>query len=159
MPWGKAVVPVVFATVCAISIVAMVRISGLRMLRFATLIPAVLVVGIVLRFGSPLLDASLSARPLAKDIASLQPKLASPGETMQVAVFESSRETEFGLAFYLNRPISRYERHEIPAGEHLVVAPEGSQTVVASAVPGRRVSYLGTVAAQRLDYFWIEAQK
>ncbi|HEV7219546.1 MAG TPA: hypothetical protein VGN39_11785, partial [Terriglobales bacterium] len=159
MPWGKAVVPVVFATVCAISIVAMVRISGFRMLRFATLIPAVLVVGIVLRFGSPLLDASLSARPLAIEIVSLQPKLASQDETMQVAVFEASRETEFGLAFYLDRPILRYERHEIPAGEHLVVAPEGSQTIVASVVPGRRVSYLGTIAAQRLDYFWIEAQK
>ncbi len=159
MPLGKAVVPVVFATVCAISIVAMVRISGWRMLRFATLIPAVLVVGIVLRFGSPLLDASLSARPLAKDIASLQPKRASPGDTMQVTVFEAPRETEFGLAFYLDRPISRYERHEIPVGEHLVVAPEGSQTAVASAVPGRRVSYLGTIAAQRLDFFWVEAQK
>lgn len=159
MPWSKAVVPLAFAAVCAISIALMLRISGLRMLRFATLIPTVLIVGIILRFGSALLDASLSARPLAKEIASLQPKLERQGETMQVAVFEAPRETEFGLGFYLNHPISRYERHEIPAEEHLVIAPAGSQTVVASSVPGRRVSYLETDAAQGLDYFWIEAKK
>ncbi len=158
MPWHRAVVPLAFAAVCAVSIVLMLKVSGLRMLRFATLIPTVLVVGVVLRFGSPLLDASLSARPLAAEIVRLQPKLVGPSETMQVAVFEAPRETEFGLGFYLNRPIPRYERHEIPAGEHLVVAPQGSQTVVASSVPGRRVSYLGTDTAHGLDYFWISGK-
>jgi len=159
MPWGRSAVPLVFATVCAISIVVMVRISGLRMLRFATLIPVVLIVGVVLHAGAPMLDASLSARPLAKEITRLQPKLGNQFETMQVAVFKVSRETEFGLAFYLNHPISRYERQEIPVGEHLVIAPAGSQTVVASSTPGRRVSYLGTFTPQALDYFWVGAKR
>ncbi len=159
MPWHRAVVPLAFAAACAVSIVLMLRLSGLRILRFATLIPTVLVIGVVLRFGSPLLDTSLSARPLANEIVGLQSKLAAPGETMQVAVFEAPRETEFGLAFYLNRPIARYENHQIPEGEHLVVAPQGSQTVVAGSVAGRRVSFLGTFSSQALDYFWIEAKK
>ena len=151
--------PLAFAAVCAIAIALMLKVSGLRMLRFATLIPAVLIVGMVLRAGAPMLDASLSARPLAKEITRLQPKLGNQFETMQVAVFKVSRETEFGLAFYLNHPISRYERQEIPIEEHLVIAPAGSQTVLASSVPGRRVSYLGTFTPQALDYFWVGAKK
>ena len=150
--------PLAFAAVCVIAIALMLKVSGLRMLRFATLIPVVLIVGVVLRVDSPMLDASLSARPLAKEIVRLQPRLGNQFETMQVAVFEAPRETEFGLAFYLNRPISRYERQQIPAGEHLVIAPAGSRTVVASTVPGRRVSYLGTFAPQALDYFWVSGQ-
>jgi 4-amino-4-deoxy-L-arabinose transferase-like glycosyltransferase len=158
MPWSRAVVPIAFAAVCAIAITLMVKLSGLRMLRFATLIPAVLVIGVVLRVGSPILDASLSARSLANEITRVQSKLGNQFEAMQVAVFEAPRETEFGLAFYLNRPISRYERNEIPAGEHMVVAPTGSQSVVAGRVGGRRVSYLGTIAPQALDYFWVESK-
>ena len=159
MPWSRAGMPLAFAAVCAIAIALMLKVSGLRMLRFATLIPAVLIVGMVLRAGAPMLDASLSARPLAKEITRLQPKLGNQFETMQVAVFKVSRETEFGLAFYLNHPISRYERQEIPIEEHLVIAPAGSQTVLASSVPGRRVSYLGTFTPQALDYFWVGAKK
>ncbi len=159
IPWTRATVPLVVAAICTIAIALILKVSGLRMLRFATLIPTVLIVGIVLRFGSPILDASLSARPLAKEIVGLNSKLGDQSEATPVAVFEAPREMEFGLSFYLNRPISRYERHEIPAGDHLVVAPEGSQTVVASAVQGRRVSYLGTFAPQALDYFWVEGKK
>jgi hypothetical protein len=92
---------------------------------------------------------------LASEITRAQPKPGNQFDSMQVAVFEASREAEFGLAFYLNRPISRYERNEIPAGEHMVVAPTGSQSRVAGSVGGRRVSYLGTFAPQALDYFWV----
>jgi len=109
----------------------------------------------VLRVGAPALDATLSARPLANEIERISSKLENQSQSMQVAVFEAPRETEFGLAFYLNRPIARYESHQIPDGEHLVIAPAGTQSVVASAVSGRRVSYLGTFAPQRLDYFWV----
>jgi 4-amino-4-deoxy-L-arabinose transferase-like glycosyltransferase len=153
--WGRAAVPLLFAAVCAIAITVMLKVSGLRMLRFATLIPAVLVVGVVLRAGAPSLDALLSARPLAEAIVSLQPKFGAQFETMQVAVFEAPRETEYGLAFYLNRKIARYEVGQIPAAEHLLIAPAGSQSVVASSVRGRRLSYLGTFGPQGLDYFWV----
>jgi 4-amino-4-deoxy-L-arabinose transferase-like glycosyltransferase len=155
IPWDRAALPLAFTGVCAIAITLMLNVSGLRLLRFATLIPAVLVVGVVLRVGAPSLDALLSARPLAEAIASLQPKLGAQFETMQVAVFETPRETEYGLAFYLNRNIARYERQQIPLADHLLIAPAGSQSVAASSVPGRRVSYLGTFGPQGLDYFWV----
>jgi 4-amino-4-deoxy-L-arabinose transferase-like glycosyltransferase len=155
MPWSSARVPIAFAAVCAVIMAFTLRVSGLRMLRFVTLVPVVLIVGLVLRVGAPAIDATLSARPLASEIERLRPKLENKSQAMQVAVFEAPRETEFGLAFYLNRPIARYELHQIPDSEHLVIAPAGSQTVVARAVPGRRVSYLGTFSSQGLDYFWV----
>jgi hypothetical protein len=68
-----------------------------------------------------------------------------------------SREIEFGLAFYRNQTIDRYDSGQVPPGEHLVVAPEGSQTAIAKQVAGRRVSYLGSFAPQGLDYYWVSA--
>jgi len=155
IPWSNARVLVAFAAACAVIMALTLKLSGLRMLRFVTLIPVILVVGVVLRVGAPALNATLSSRPLANEIERLCPKLENQSQTMQVAVFEAPRETEFGLTFYLNRPIARYESRQVPDAEHLVVAPTGSQTVVASAVPGRRVLYLGTFASQGLDYFWV----
>jgi 4-amino-4-deoxy-L-arabinose transferase-like glycosyltransferase len=159
IPWGNARVPIAFSAACAVIMAFTLKVSGLRMLRFVTLVPVVLIVGLVVRAGGPALDSTLSARPLAKEIETLRTKLENQSQTMQVAVFEAPRETEFGLAFYLNRPVARYESHQIPDAEHLVIAPAGSQTVVASAVPGRRVSYLGTFASQGLDYFWVSEKR
>jgi 4-amino-4-deoxy-L-arabinose transferase-like glycosyltransferase len=154
--WGRTLaIPLAFTIVVAIVSALTLMASGLRTLRFATLIPVVLAVGVVLRIGSPAIDLRLSARPLATEIRRLE---ARPG-TMRIAVFEIPRETEFGLAFYLNRPISRYERHEIPSDEHFVIAPTGSESVVASSVAGRKVSYLGSFTPQALDYFWISEKR
>jgi len=159
IPWSNARVPIAFAAVCAVIMAFTLRVSGLRMLRFVTLVPVVLIVGLVLRVGAPAVDATLSARPLASEIEGLRLKLENESQTLQIAVFEAPRETEFGLGFYLNRRIARYESHQIPDGEHLVIAPAGSQSVVASAVAGRRVSYLGTFASQGLDYFWVSEKR
>jgi 4-amino-4-deoxy-L-arabinose transferase-like glycosyltransferase len=158
IPWSNARMPVAFAVVCAVIMAFTLRMSGLRMLRFVTLVPVVLIVGSVLRVGATAVDATLSARPLATEIGRLRLNSGTESETMQVAVFEAPRETEFGLAFYLNRSIARYESHQVPDGEHLVIAPAGSQSVVARAVAGRRLLYLGTFASQGLDYFWISRQ-
>jgi len=158
IPWRTASTPLAFAAVCAAAIIVMLRLSGLRSLRFSTLVPFVLAVGIALRAGSPILDAKFSSRPVAQEIMRLQPNLKGQSEPAEVAVFEAPRETEYGLAFYLNRLISRYERHGIPSTSHILIAPAGSQPVVESAVPGRRVAYLGTFRSQNLDYFWVEGK-
>jgi len=151
LPWGKAAaISFTFAALLAIGIGATLRTRmGFSVLRFVTLVPVVLAVAALLRLGSPALDSTLSARPLASEISSLETK------PLPLAVFHVSRETEYGLAFYRDQNIARYERGEIPASEHLVVAPEGSQTAVAKEVTGRRVSYLGSFAPQGLDYYWV----
>jgi 4-amino-4-deoxy-L-arabinose transferase-like glycosyltransferase len=150
-PWGMgARISIGVGVGLAIAITWTVRTqNGWRFFRFVTLVPVVLAVAAILRIGAPALDARLSARPLSEEISHIET------QRMPVAVFQLPRETEYGLAFYRNQVIERYERKEIPAGEHLVLAPEGSQTTVAAKVPGRRVSYLGTFEAQRVDFFWV----
>lgn len=154
LPWGKASsISIGVAAILAIGIAVSLRGRfGPSALRFVTLVVVVLGVGSVLRLGAPALDSTLSARPLAGELGSLE------GTRLPLAVFHVKRETEYGLAFYRNQAIDRYERGEIPSGQHLVVAPEGSQVALAKQVAGRRVSYLGSFAPQGLDYYWVAAK-
>ena len=149
--WGKGTeIAIVVALILAGGIAFTLRSKfGLRMLRFVTLIPVVVAVGALLKIGAFQADETLSARPLAKQLAQMETK------PMPVAVFGARRETEFGLAFYRNQVISRYEMCDIPSEEHIVVAPSGSKDGLSALVPGRRVSYLGTFQPQNLDYYWV----
>jgi 4-amino-4-deoxy-L-arabinose transferase-like glycosyltransferase len=129
----------------------LVRKNGLRMLRFVTLIPVVLTVGAVLKLGSGAIDQTLSARPLAEQIAAIE------AHRLPLAVYHVRRELEYGLTFYRNQLTFNYDWGSVPAEEHLLVAPENSQMEIAKLVEGRRVSYLGHDAAQHVDYFWVAA--
>ena len=153
VPWGKAAaISFAFAGVLAIGIaVTLYKKLGFAGLRFITLVPVVLSVAASLRLGAPALDSTLSARPLANEISHLETK------PLPLAVSGVSRQTEYGLAFYRNQIINRYESGQIPSTEHFVVAPEGSQAAIAKKVAGRRVSYLGSFAPQGLDYYWVSA--
>jgi len=153
MPWGRAsIISCSLAGVLAIGIVATLRLQmGWKGLRFVTLVPVVLAVAATLRRGSPALDSTLSARPLAAELSHVETK------PLPLAAFRISREMEFGLAFYRNQTIERYELGQVPSGEHLLVAPEGSQVEIAKLVTGRRVSYLGSFAPQGMDYYWVAA--
>jgi 4-amino-4-deoxy-L-arabinose transferase-like glycosyltransferase len=152
LPWGKVgAVRFLLTAVLAIGIAVTLRTKvGLGALRFVTLVPVLLAVWVLLG-GAPALDSTLSVRPLASEISHLENK------PLPLAVSGVSRETEYGLAFYRNQIIDRYELGQVPGGEHLVVAPEGSQTAIAKQVAGRRVSYLGSFAPQGLDYYWVAA--
>jgi 4-amino-4-deoxy-L-arabinose transferase-like glycosyltransferase len=125
--------------------------AGLRMLRFVTLIPVVLAVAAVLKIGSASLDQVLSSRPLARQIASVETY------SLPLAVYGVRRETEYGLAFYRNQAIVRYERDSVPAEEHLLVASENSRTEVVKQVADRRILLLGHFAPQHVDYYWVAA--
>jgi 4-amino-4-deoxy-L-arabinose transferase-like glycosyltransferase len=136
---------------CAGIALTLVRKGGLRMLRFVTLIPVVLTLGAVLRLGAVSLDQTLSARPLALEIAGIET------HPLPLAVYHARRELEYGLTFYRNQLTFNYDWGSVPQEEHLLVAPENSQVEIAKLVAGRRVSYLGHYAAQHVDYFWVAA--
>lgn len=138
-------------TLCAGIALTLVRKMGIRMLRFVTVIPVLLFVGIVLRLGAVDLDETYSARPLAREIANIET------HPLPLAVYHVRRELEYGLTFYRNRLTFNYDWGSIPAEEHLLVAPENSQSAIAKLVADRRVSYLGHYAAQRVDYYWVAA--
>ncbi|MGA8762375.1 MAG: glycosyltransferase family 39 protein [Candidatus Sulfotelmatobacter sp.] len=138
---------------CAGIALTLVSRMGLRMLRFVTLVPVVLTVAAVLKLGSNALDHTLSARPLAQEISGMET------HPLPLAIYHVPRELEYGLTFYRNRLTLNYDWGRVPPEEHLLVAPENSQTEVAGLLAGRRISLLGNYAPQHVDYFWVAAER
>ncbi len=136
---------------CAAIALTLVSRLGRRMLRFVTLIPVVLALAAVLKRGTTAIDQTLSARPLAVELASVET------HQLPVAVYGVPREMEYGLAFYRNQTVARYEAGKIPAEEHLLIAPAAWKVNVAKRTAGRRVLYLGNYAPQDVDYYWVSA--
>jgi hypothetical protein len=124
---------------------------GLEGVRLVTVVPAVLTVAVILRIGAPALDETLSARSVSDSLARVS------NRRLPVAVALVPRETEFGLEFYRNQAIPRYELGQVPNGEHLVVARQGSRDTLAHNVPGRRILYLGNFPPQRIEFFYVAA--
>ena len=143
---------IAFALCAAITMTLASR-SHLRMLRFVTLIPVVLSVAAVLKLGSVSVDQTLSARPLAIELAAVETHV------LPVAVYGVPREMEYGLTFYRNQTTARYETGGVPAEAHLLLAPETWKVNVAVKTAGRRVLFLGNYAPQNVDYYWVSAAR
>jgi 4-amino-4-deoxy-L-arabinose transferase-like glycosyltransferase len=153
LPAGR---PMLFALIVAFALCAAIALTlasrlRLRMLRFVTLIPVVLSVAAVIKLGATSIDQKLSARPLAAEICGVEM------HQLPLAVYGISRELEYGLVFYRNRSIVRYERGNVPSDEHLLIAPATWKANVAKRTEGRRVSLLGHYAPQDVDYYWVAA--
>jgi 4-amino-4-deoxy-L-arabinose transferase-like glycosyltransferase len=150
--WSVALLaPLLVAVTIAAAMFVSLRKYGYPGLRLITIVPAVLACGITLRLGAPALDRTLSARSAAGALQMVD------RHHLPVAVFWVSRETEFGLQFYRNQPMPRYELDQIPDGEHLVVATEGHERGVDKRAANRKVTRLGSFAAQKLEYFYVAA--
>lgn len=120
-------------------------------LRAISLPFAVATLSIALLHSGPTINATLSARGVAEALSQYDP------HHLPVATFLVPRETEFGLAFYRDRVIPRYELGQVPDGEHLVVAAQGYPTGVSKAA-GRKAVFLGNLATQKLDFFYLPAR-
>jgi hypothetical protein len=117
---------------------------GARSLRFVTLLLVIASLAFLLRVAAPSLDQRLSARSVAQDILRLEPASAP------VAVSRVDRELEYGLGFYLNRPIARYERGQVPTGDHVLI----SRVPVADNQQ-QRIVLLGKFPSQQLLIYWV----
>jgi 4-amino-4-deoxy-L-arabinose transferase-like glycosyltransferase len=153
LPGGRSMwIAVVLALVLFVAIaLTLVGRSQWRMLRFLTLIPVVLAVAAVLKLGTVAIDQELSTRPLANELASVET------HKLPIAVCGASREVEYGLAFYRDQIVSRYESGSVPATEHLLVVAPAWKSNVDELTSGRRVTFLGHYAPQNLDYYWVAA--
>jgi 4-amino-4-deoxy-L-arabinose transferase-like glycosyltransferase len=149
--WGTGTyVAAAIATVFAIVITAvLLSRAGLRLLRPVTMIAVVVSIAAVIRFAAPIIDATQSARPIAESIQ------AFSREPVPIALYHINRVQEYGLEFYLNRPAQPYESGNIPAAAHVLVAAQGTQSQVAQLIAGRRVSYLTSIPAQKVDLYWV----
>ena len=138
------------AAVFAIGITAvLLSRAGLRLLRPVTMVAVVVSVAAVIRFAAPVIDAAQSARPIAESIQ------AFSREPVPIALYHINRVQEYGLEFYLNRAAQPYEGGNVPAAAHVLVAAQGTQSQVAQLVAGRRVSYLTSIPAQKVDLYWV----
>jgi 4-amino-4-deoxy-L-arabinose transferase-like glycosyltransferase len=146
-------IAILVATVFLAGVAFTLRRLGLRLFRFVTLIAVVVTITAAIKLGGPQLDARLSARPLALQLSQMETR------PLPVAVVGVKRETEYGLVFYRNQIIHRYDMHDIPNEEHLLVAPEGVGNLIAEYAGKRRVIHLGAFAAQRLEYYWVAGMK
>jgi 4-amino-4-deoxy-L-arabinose transferase-like glycosyltransferase len=136
-------------TVVFLATVSVLTRKGPAALRLVALTPVIVGLAFLLRIGAPAIDNALSARPVARAITQME------GRPVEVAVFKASRETEYGLAFYRNQPIPRYERGEVPVQDHLVDVPEAYADDFVKLARPRRASHLGGFTPQRLEFFWV----
>jgi hypothetical protein len=151
VPWRNQGARLAVMVAVAVALGILCAKSHWRVWRSITLASAILAVALALQLGAEPLNQKLSARPIAQELANFDSR------HLPVAVCLVPRETEFGLAFYLNQVIPRYELGQVPAGEHLVVAAQGYPRGVAKAA-GREIKFLGNFAPQRLDFFYVPAR-
>lgn len=127
--------------------------TGLRGLRFATLLPVFLALAFLLGPAAGIIDVVTSARAVD---AELSKEDAPQGP---ISVFNVKREVEYGLNFYRNAPIGRYERDGIPPQTHVVIAKEGSADAVQALAGDRNIRRLGGLAPQHLEFFLVSNAK
>jgi len=153
------------AGVVAVLVLLMVRKSGLRALHFATLIPVILGLAFLLRFAAPVLDHTLSARPVNTELDTrLRQHGAAP---LPLAIFDvkKQRDLAYGLNFYRSRPVTYYESdgpRDLPHGvlpeEHVVITKMGNGDAVRAVVGQRMVKSLGGFRPQNLEFFLVSAR-
>jgi 4-amino-4-deoxy-L-arabinose transferase-like glycosyltransferase len=124
--------------------------QGYRVLRFATLVPVVIAFALTLRGTAPLINFLASQRPVAMTLAETE-----LGSTPEIAAYDVPASVEYGLAFYRNHRLASYVNHEIPAGDHIVVAAEGTQRELEYLLPGRKVTRFGNFPWQHLDFYLV----
>ncbi|MBI3478596.1 MAG: glycosyltransferase family 39 protein [Acidobacteria bacterium] len=142
-------VAAVVAVLVMIGIAAAIVRMGIAILRPATMLPIVIGVAALLKLAAPAVDATQSARPVAQVLQGFS------HEAFPVALFHTNRQLEYGLEFYLNRPAGRYENGEVPREGHVLVSNQNASDYFSDLLPGRKVSFLTSVPAQKLDLFWV----
>jgi 4-amino-4-deoxy-L-arabinose transferase-like glycosyltransferase len=98
-------IPVALIVGLCVAVVVFTR--GYSALRLATLVPIALALAFVLRAVGPVIDATQSLRPVASRIST------SYAAREPVIFFDVPRQVEYGLAFYLDRPLPEAPPDEI----------------------------------------------
>lgn len=146
---GSCIAAAVAAVVTLGIAAALLSRAGLRWLRFATMVPIAVGVGAILRLASPMVDATLSARPIAQTIQSFSQ------EPVPIAVYHTNPVQEYGLEFYLNRGVQHYELGQVPQEGHVLITARNTVGQVTGSLPARKVSRLTTIPTQKLDVYWV----
>jgi 4-amino-4-deoxy-L-arabinose transferase-like glycosyltransferase len=150
LPHTVLIVTAALAIVTILSLWFALQTQGLRVLRFATLVPVVIAFALTLKGTAPTIDFLLSERQV--EAALEQTEL---GRTPDIAAYDVPASVEFGLGFYRDRRLASYVNKEIPAGDHIVVAARGTQRELEYLLPGRKVVRFGGFPWQHLDFYFV----
>jgi 4-amino-4-deoxy-L-arabinose transferase-like glycosyltransferase len=123
---------------------------GAQWLGTATLIPICLLLFFLLRLNGPLFDDIYSARPLAQELVKI------PDQDTPLAVLDTRRDVEYGLAFYRNQRVVNYRADGIPIAAHILVA-RAPQSDVAQLLGDRPAALVLHYSPQNLDIYWVAA--
>jgi 4-amino-4-deoxy-L-arabinose transferase-like glycosyltransferase len=104
-PVLRLVIPL--GLIVAVGVAVVVWLRGYEVLRVATLVPLAIAVAFMLKPAAPAIDATQSARPIADRI----------GTTFAahdpILLYDVPRGVQYGLAFYLDRPLPEAPSDEI----------------------------------------------
>jgi 4-amino-4-deoxy-L-arabinose transferase-like glycosyltransferase len=145
----------VLAGIVFVAVAWTVYVRGLRLLRFVTLVPVVVLLAFLLRLAAPVLDAKVSYRQPAAALDDIDHR------SSQLAIYKTRREVGYGMAFYRGQTVTWYQPTYfdqpagIPSGDHMVVAPAGVEEELSRLAGGRRVSKVGEYAPQKLVFYWV----
>ena len=144
------VVAASLAVVTILMYVLALQNQGYRVLRFTTLVPVVVAFSLLLRGTAPLITYMQSERDVEGSLSQTE-----IGRIPDIAVYDVPPGVEYGLGFYRNHVVANYERNEIPPGDHIVVAAQGTKKELEYRVPGRKVIPFGNFSLQHLDFYLI----
>jgi len=140
----------------------LVRRRGERMLLWTTIVPVAFGVFFLLHDAGPILGVAYSSRQVAAYVEKVEHDDLHT-QFRPVAVFDTRRDVEYGLGFYLDERIARYERGEVPLVEHILVAREGEHDAISRLLGSdRKVVSFGSpfpqsMNPQRLEVLWISS--
>ena len=146
------------AVVVGLLVLFIVRRGGLRTLHLVTLLPIVLALGFLLGPAAHVLDQVNSARAVDARLNELHVP------NIPIAVFFVKRDVQFGLNFYRNTEVTRYEQDGgngqvvivAPPEEHLLITRDGELGAIRALLGSQRqVKQLGRFAPQHLEFYLV----
>ena len=152
---------IVVGLAAAMLILVIVARFGISRLRFATLIPVVIILFSLLGdntfigkaahlHNGHLLDLTYSARPMAHALSQV------PDAPPIVAVYRVRRDMEYGLSFYRNHRVVNYE-DGVPPEAHLLVVRQNAANDLTEKLAGRSYQLIFLYPAQDLSVFLVDA--
>ncbi len=149
---GAIVAAAIVGGAIALAMIVVVLLRGISTLRLMTMVPVVLAMAFLIKMGAPVMDAHLSARPIARQISAIEPMQAP------VAVYGVKRDVQYGLNFYRDQQILNYQQGEAPATAHLLVVPEGKIQDAFNLAPGWKALQVGEYKPQKLEFYWMSRE-
>jgi len=141
----------------------LVRRRGAQMLLWTSIVPIAFAVFFLLHYAGLVLGEAYSSRQVAAYIEKVEHNDLNTS-LEAVAVFDARRDVEYGLGFYLDERIARYERGEVPASGHILVAREGEHAAIAKILgPDRKFVSFGSpfpeeTNPQHLEVLWVSSR-